>query len=131
MQTRIKEVRKSLKLTQTEFGKRIGVKGNTITGYETGTRSPSDAIIISICREFNVNEEWLRTSKGSMFISKPLNHDWDEPSHTAPQVTSEKARAFFNLLLNSISESDLLLMYQIFRRSFPEIFRMNEQNRNQ
>jgi transcriptional regulator with XRE-family HTH domain len=45
MQERIKEIRKHYKLTQTEFGERIGVKGNTITGYETGIRTPSDTII--------------------------------------------------------------------------------------
>lgn len=68
MQNRIKEVRKQLKLTQAEFGERIGVKGNTITGYETGLRSPSDAVITSICREFHVSETWLRTGEGEMFL---------------------------------------------------------------
>lgn len=67
MQDRIKKVRKHYQLTQTEFGERIGVKGNTITGYETGIRSPSDAVIVSICREFNCNEVWLRTGKGDPF----------------------------------------------------------------
>lgn len=67
MQDRIKEVRKHYKLTQTEFGEKIGVKGNTITGYETGIRSPSDAVIVSICREFNCSEDWLRTGKGDPF----------------------------------------------------------------
>ena len=64
----IKAIRKSARLTQIEFGARIGVKGNTITGYETGLRTPSDAVIFSICREFNVNEHWLRTGEGDMFI---------------------------------------------------------------
>ena len=68
LENRIKELRKKLKLTQTEFGNRIGVKGNTITGYETGIRSPSEAVIVSICREFNVSENWLRTGEGEMFI---------------------------------------------------------------
>lgn len=68
MHERIKAIRKSARLTQIEFGARIGVKGNTITGYETGLRTPSDAVIFSICREFNVNEHWLRTGEGDMFI---------------------------------------------------------------
>lgn len=67
MQDRIKEVRRTFKLTQTEFGERIGVKGNTVTGYETGVRSPSDAVIKSICREFGCSEDWLRTGAGDMF----------------------------------------------------------------
>lgn len=68
MNYRIREIRKYNNLTQTEFGERIGVKGNTITGYENGTRIPSDAIILSICREFNVNEDWLRTGQGEKYL---------------------------------------------------------------
>lgn len=60
MNTRIKEVRESEKLTQEEFGKRIGSARNTIANYETGNRKPSNAVITSICREFNINEKWLR-----------------------------------------------------------------------
>lgn len=70
MKNRIKQIRKEYGLTQVEFGERIGVKGNTVTNYETGLRNPTDAVILSICREFNVNEEWLRTGKGEMFIEK-------------------------------------------------------------
>lgn len=67
MEQRIKEIRKLAHLTQTEFGEKIGTKGNTVTGYETGLRTPSDAVIKSICREFHVNETWLRTGEGAMF----------------------------------------------------------------
>lgn len=66
MEKRIKELRKSKKMTQTEFGARLGVKGNTITNYEKGIRLPSDAIITSICREFSVRREWLETGEGKM-----------------------------------------------------------------
>lgn len=69
MQNRIKELRKSLGLNQTEFGTKIGVTTSAISGYELGTRVPSDAIIKSICREYKVNETWLRTGAGDMFRS--------------------------------------------------------------
>lgn len=67
MNSRIKELRKALGLTQNDFGVRLGLAPNTITNYETGRREPSNQIIIAICREFNVNEEWLRTGEGEMF----------------------------------------------------------------
>lgn len=70
MKNRIKQIRKNANLTQVEFGEKIGVKGNTITNYETGLRTPTDAVILSICREFNVNEEWLRNGIGEMFIQE-------------------------------------------------------------
>lgn len=65
---RIKTIRKKKELTQVEFGQIIGVKGNTVTNYETGLRNPTEAVVKSICREFNVNEHWLRTGEGEMFI---------------------------------------------------------------
>ena len=69
MKDRIKELRKSLGLTQQEFGDRLGVKRNTIASYETGVNTPIDSIFMSICREFSVNESWLRTGEGEMFSS--------------------------------------------------------------
>lgn len=70
MKDRIKKIRKELDLTQQKFGERIGVKGNTIAQYENGRNEPIDAVISLICREFNVNEDWLRTGKGEMFIEQ-------------------------------------------------------------
>ena len=66
MQERIRIIRKNARLTQAEFAERIGVKANTVTSYETGLRIPSDAVIISICREFSISESWLRTGEGEM-----------------------------------------------------------------
>ena len=68
MNTRIKMIRETLNLTQDAFGKRIGSARNTIANYETGNRTPSNAVFTSICKEFNVNEDWLRTGEGEMFI---------------------------------------------------------------
>lgn len=70
MQNRIKELRKSLGLNQTDFGKNLGVTTSAISGYELGTITPSDAIIKSICREYGVNETWLRTGAGDMRRSR-------------------------------------------------------------
>lgn len=72
LKDRIKLVRKNKGLTQIEFGEIIGVKGNTVTNYETGIRNPTDVVMRSICREFNINEQWLRTGEGEMLseISK-------------------------------------------------------------
>ena len=72
MKDRIRALRKTFCLTQSEFGDKIGVKGNTITNYENGNRSISDAVILSICREFGCDETWLRTGEGEMF--RPRNH---------------------------------------------------------
>lgn len=67
---RIKKLRKSLDFTQQEFAEKIGTARNNIAGYETGKRSPSEAVISLICKTFNVSEEWLRTGDGEMFAPK-------------------------------------------------------------
>lgn len=68
MNERIKEIRLFFGLTQVEFGRKIGVKQSAVTGYENGNRQPLDTVIASICREFGVNEEWLRTGEGPQFV---------------------------------------------------------------
>ena len=62
MNARIKEVRThpSVNLSQDAFGKRIGLSGAAISRLESGDRNMTESNIISICREFNVSESWLR-----------------------------------------------------------------------
>lgn len=67
MKDRIKQLRNTLGLTQEKFAERLGVKRNTIATYEIGRNEPIDAVISLMCREFNVNETWLRTGEGEMF----------------------------------------------------------------
>lgn len=71
MNERIKKLRKVLDLTQQEFGERLGIKRNTIATYESGRNEPIDAVVSLICKEFNVNEEWLRDGTGEMFKAAP------------------------------------------------------------
>lgn len=73
MNDRIKMIREYYKLTQDEFGKRIGSARNTIANYENGNRSPSNSVILSICREFNVSEKWLRDGSGEMLLEPKEN----------------------------------------------------------
>lgn len=69
MKDRLKELRKILGLTQQEFADRIGIKRNTLANYEAGRNVPIDSVYHLICREFSVNESWLRTGEGEMFSS--------------------------------------------------------------
>lgn len=66
MNNRIKEARMRRGISQEEFAKKLGVTKSAISGYETGRRVPTEAIIRSICREYQINEEWLRYGKGQM-----------------------------------------------------------------
>lgn len=71
MNERLKKLRKTLDLTQQKFADTLGVKRNTVGQWECGINALTDQVVTSICREFNVNEEWLRTGAGgddNMFI---------------------------------------------------------------
>lgn len=68
MNDRIKKIRKDAGLTQEQFAKRLGVKRNTVATYEMGRSTPIDAAITSICREFGVNEDWLRNGTEPMYL---------------------------------------------------------------
>lgn len=67
MNSRILQVRKSLKLTQDDFAKKIGLSKNFVWMIEKGERTPSERTLKDICREFNVNYDWLTSGEGEMF----------------------------------------------------------------
>lgn len=67
---RIKEIRKTKNLTQTEFGTALGVSRAVINTWERGAVSPNDMAIQMLCVRFGVNEEWLVNGIGEMFPEK-------------------------------------------------------------
>jgi len=72
---RIKKVRRKKDLTQYEFGKRIGIKANSVSLIESGNRNASEQVIISVCREFNVSEKWLRAGEGGMEVKRSRDEE--------------------------------------------------------
>ncbi|MBS4933078.1 MAG: helix-turn-helix transcriptional regulator [Clostridiales bacterium] len=97
MNERIKKLRKTLDLTQQEFADRIGLKRNTIASYETRIdREPTGSAISLICREFNVNEEWLRNGTGEMFIE--VSED-DEYTRAAASIAQNNDVEIMSLLV--------------------------------
>lgn len=68
MNERLKELRKTLKLSQDAFGERIGMSGGGISLLEMGKRNITEQNVKSICREFNVDYIWLTTGEGEMFV---------------------------------------------------------------
>lgn len=70
MKDRIRKIRKELDLTQQKFADKLSVKRNTVAQWELGINALTDQVVASVCREFNVNEDWLRNggSDENMFI---------------------------------------------------------------
>ncbi len=116
MNHRIRELRKTLGLTQTEFGKQLGIKQTTVAGYETGGRTPIDAVISLICRQFQVNETWLRTGEGEMFSNRTRE---EEIACFVEAVLSEESDSFkkrFVGLLAKLDESDWKVLERMARQ---------------
>lgn len=103
MQDRIKLLRKELNLTQEKFGERLGMKKNSISQIENGVNSLTEQLLVSICREFSVNEKWLRTGEGEMFVS--LNRTQHIAQFTADLFKGEKD-SFKERLLLALSKLD-------------------------
>lgn len=71
MKDRIKSLRKALGLSQRDFGARLGVTDSAISIIESGRRNITEQMEKAICREFNVNYDWLKDGEGEMFDAVP------------------------------------------------------------
>lgn len=89
---RIKEVRKESKLTQSEFGSKIGISLSGVSSLEIGKNTPSEQTIRAICSEFNVNRDWLVDGIGDMRASRPLIPELMRVLRTYPALQSALER---------------------------------------
>lgn len=87
-------LRKELSLTQSDFGKKVGVGKTAISKIEKSENSLTDRMFNSICREFNVNEDWLRSGEGDMFL--PFE---DEVAEMVSQLL-EASNPFYDMILD-------------------------------
>lgn len=95
---RIKEVRESHGLTQQEFADRLGTKRSNIGSYETDKRTPSAVAITTICREFHVNEAWLRTGIGEMKADLSMKEELELIFKDVLNAAPDKKSAFLAAL---------------------------------
>jgi transcriptional regulator with XRE-family HTH domain len=101
MNERIKLVRKNANLTLEKFGKRIGITAASCSTIESGKTNPSNQTILSICREFRIREQWLRTGEGEMTSAdsemEKLQHFFADVLSTAPDERSAFVAALDDL----------------------------------
>lgn len=122
MNTRVRELRKALNMTLEAFGARIGIKKSSLSQIENGINNLTEQNILSICREFNANENWLRTGEGEMF--KKLDREQEIASMTAMLFREESSSFKFRLInaLGKLSESD----WEVLERLAKEIVKKND-----
>lgn len=101
MLQRLKKIRKSLGLNQTEFSKHLGITQTAYSMIENGNRPLARKYVKIICSLFNVNEDWFLTGEGDMFLSSPYEKEFIEIfSHLAP-VTQQYLLLMSKELLNT------------------------------
>lgn len=100
---RLREIRKTLNLTLEKFGEKLGVGKTAISKLEKGENSITDQMMLSICREYNVNENWLRTGEGDMFIKMTRN---DEISQFVGQLMATEDDSFKKRLISALAVLD-------------------------
>ena len=87
MQNRIREIRKKMNMTQTEFGEALGVSRSVISTYEFGKVAPSQSVLKLLTINFNVDPHWLETGEGDMFL--PMDTE-DELMDFAQEINQSR-----------------------------------------
>lgn len=100
MNERIRALIKALKIKQSKFAQRIGISRPFVSELCSGAKNPSDRTIADICREFNVNEHWLRTGEGEMFST--LSRE-EEITKFAMEVIRDPASEFQRRLVSVLA----------------------------
>lgn len=104
LNNRIKIMRSELNLKQEDFGKKINLTKFAISNYENGRTGIPDRVISDICREFNVNETWLRTGEGEMFVNSEISlMQW---AGTVLGGSDESFKKRFVNMLSKLNEKD-------------------------
>ena len=97
---RVKTVRKSKEMTMEEFGKRLGVTRTAISNIEKGYRGLTEQMLNSICREFSVDEEWLRTGDGDM--PQKLSEEEEVAALVSDLLEDGRENPFFGIILEIV-----------------------------
>lgn len=104
---RLKYLRGQLKLTTRAFGESINMSGGAITNMEKGLRNVTERTVRDICREYNINPDWLINGNEPMYedVVGDLDID-DEVKQLAKQYSmlSDKDRELIKSMINSLSE---------------------------
>ena len=120
MKNRLKEIRKANNLTMEKFGERIGLKKTAISQMENGVTNVSERNIKSICREFNINERWLRTGEGSMNVELTRNQELQMLVNNILREQDESFKKDFTTALLKMSPEGWNALEQ-FLKDFNEI----------
>lgn len=117
MNERVKELRKFLGLSGEKFGERIGIKRNSLSQIETGKNNVSEQVIKSICREFQVNESWLRNGIGEMFVTHDID---DEFAMIAGEIMISDDESFKTAIIEAWKRPELRKLVKEYMKALQD-----------
>lgn len=121
MNERIKILRKNLGLTLEDFGRKLGVTKTTISRIENGVNSVTEQMFTSICREYSVNETWLRTGAGEMFMDISMDEQIAAWMGDIMAADPDSFRRRYVTALSKFNDSDWKTMEKLFKAMASEI----------
>lgn len=131
---RIQQLRKSKKLTQTEFGKMFGVTHAHISNIERGKENPSEMFILFIVEKLKVNEIWLRTGEEEMYSIPNFDTITDSGNKTKFELLNQHLVNYMNniggeelkIFVNTLSYFQSSLMSQDFKNTESKMVYLKE-----
>ena len=120
MNTRIKAVRQSEGLTQSQFAEKIGLSRNYVAMVEIGQREPSDRTISDICRIFDIQEDWLRHGLEPMRCARSKEEEIAELVGRALNGSSEFKKAVIQMICSRTDE-ELKVLEDMLRELYHNI----------
>lgn len=127
MNERIKQIRRSQNLTQQEFADRLGTPRSNIAGYERGARKPSDGAITAMCKEFGVNEDWLRYGIGKMQRSASREQEIEALVNSALKGNNEFKKAVIQAIC-SRTDKELEVLDALLSDIYANLEKASEKN---
>ena len=120
MRKRIGQLRKSLGLTQKQFGEKIGVQRGTVTNYELGRNIPTETVRLMISKIYGVRREWLETGEGEMFKKKNRYEQAWDMSEKYLKDENEMFRQRLISAISELSEDQLAILAEIVAKTVGE-----------
>lgn len=108
--------------TQQSFADTLNIKRGTIANYEIGRNEPIDAVITLICNKFHVNETWLRTGEGEIFLQVDCNTDI---AKFTKQFSNEEDDSFKNRFISMLANLSAE-EWEFLERKGRELYRVND-----
>lgn len=120
MNERIKLARQTRGLTQKQLGDMIGVSKNLVSMLESGNRALTERTINDICRVLSINEDWIKTGEGDMFLEKSKDQEIFDLISSIMSKTPESTKLKMVSIILNYPEDEWEMLYNLAKKFISE-----------